>query len=77
MKIEEETSTAELDLKRLEQRVDELIHTTQVLASENSGLRDQQKQLMSERSELIKKTELARTRVEAMIKRLKSLEEEQ
>lgn len=74
MNNEDQANTTELDLKRLETRVDDLIQTVQSLSSENSGLRDKQKELVAERTELIEKTELARTRVEAMITRLKSME---
>jgi len=62
------------DLQSLEQHVNDLIDTVDVLKSENTSLRHQHHQLMTERSQLIEKTELARTRVEAMIGRLKSLE---
>lgn len=62
------------DLRLLEQRVSDLIDTVGVLKSENTSLRHQQHNLMTERSQLIEKTELARTRVESMISRLKSLE---
>lgn len=62
------------DLKLLEQRVNDLIDTVGVLKNENTSLRHQQHNLMTERSQLIEKTELARTRVESMITRLKSLE---
>ena len=44
-------------------------------ADENRGLRQQQEQLLGERSQLIGKNEQARSRVEAMIARLKSLEQ--
>jgi len=66
----------ELDLKKLETRVDELIKAVERLQQENKTLRDSQTHLVAERTELIEKTELARTKVEAMIKRLKALENE-
>ncbi|MGW8302864.1 MAG: TIGR02449 family protein [Desulfobacterales bacterium] len=66
----------ELDLKKLETRVDELIKAVERLQQENKTLRNSQTHLMTERTELIEKTELARTKVEAMIKRLKALENE-
>jgi len=66
----------ELDLKKLETRVDELIKAVERLQQENKTLRNSQTHLMSERTELIEKTEMARTKVEAMIKRLKALENE-
>jgi cell division protein ZapB len=64
----------ETDLNHLEQRIDELIDTVGLLKNENTTLRQQKDKLNSERSQLIEKTELARSRVEAMISRLKSLE---
>ena len=64
----------ELDIKQLEDRVDDLIRAVERLRQENKDLRDNQTNLMTERSQLIEKTELARTRVEAMISRLKALE---
>ncbi len=67
-------STTELDLKRLESQVDQLIRTIELLSEENSNLRGKQQELMSERAELIEKTELARSRVEAMISRLRAIE---
>ncbi len=67
-------STTELDLKRLESQVDQLIRTIERLSEENSNLRGKQQELMSERAELIEKTELARSRVEAMISRLRAIE---
>lgn len=63
-----------LDLAALEVRVDELIKTVNSLANENDALRAQQQSLVAERAALIEKTELARTRVEAMIQRLKAME---
>ena len=39
-------------------------------------LRDSQSSLMSERNQLVEKTELARSRVEAMIEKLKAMENE-
>lgn len=64
----------ELDIKQLEDRVDDLIIAVERLQQENKGLRENQSSLMTERNQLIEKTELARTRVEAMISRLKALE---
>ncbi len=64
----------EIDLKRLEERVESLISTCDLLKDENQALRVSQESLVGERAELIEKTELARKKVEAMITRLKSLE---
>lgn len=63
-----------LDLVSLEERVDKLIQACEDLRAENQALREQQAQLVTERAALIEKSELARTRVEAMIARLKSME---
>lgn len=64
----------ELDITSLEHRVDELIRVVDRLRDENHALRTQQEALLAERSRLQEKTELARTRVEAMIDRLKAME---
>ncbi len=66
----------ELDLKKLETRVDDLIKAVDRLQQENKTLRDSQTSLMSERNQLIEKTELARSRVEAMIEKLRAMENE-
>lgn len=63
-----------LELGALESRIDELIKTVDALANENELLRVQQTQLAAERATLIEKTERARSRVEAMIARLKAME---
>jgi len=67
-------NTENMDLSALEARVDELIRTVAELKNENSALRTQQDSLMGERSVLIEKTEQARTRIEAMISRLRAME---
>lgn len=63
-------------LKNLERRVDELLQRLNSLSHENRALRESQANMLSERARLIEKTELARTRVEAMISRLKSMEQD-
>ena len=68
------TNDEKLELTGLESRVDELIKTVQNLADENKALRAQQTALTSERATLVEKTEQARGRVEAMIERLKAME---
>ena len=70
-------STAEIEqLTQLEQQIDELLGLTQVLGKENKALRTQQKNWSTERAKLIEKNELAKSRVEAMITRLKALEKD-
>jgi cell division protein ZapB len=61
-------------LQSLETKVDALIHLCQKLAGENNTLRESQTHLMSERAALLEKNALARTRIEAMVTRLKSME---
>ena len=70
----DKTVYTETDLSHLEQRIDELIDTVGLLKNENTTLRQQKDKLNSERSLLLEKTELARSRVEGMISRLRSLE---
>jgi len=62
------------DWQALERQVDELVDLCKRLSDENRSLRTQQEKLMGERAALIEKTELAKSRVEAMILRLKTLE---
>jgi cell division protein ZapB len=68
------TGTVDLELKRLEKRVDELLNTIQQLKEENRALRQRQETLASERTSLLHRNEQVRTRVEAMIGRLKAME---
>lgn len=64
------------EFSKLERQLDELIHIVRQLKEENHSLRESQASLLNERSRLIEKTELARSRVEAMIGRLKAMEQE-
>ena len=75
MERNQNSSNAEgMDLSALESQVDDLIQTCDLLTDENRALRDQQSALVAERASLIEKSELARSRVEAMIARLKAME---
>ena len=62
------------ELKEVAGRVDRLLELCQRLAEENRSLRQSQEQLSAERSNLLAKNEQARSRVEAMIARLRALE---
>lgn len=62
-------------LADIARQVDQLVALAQRLADENRSLRTSQEQLMAERANLLAKNEQARSRVEAMINRLKSLEQ--
>jgi cell division protein ZapB len=64
----------ESELKRLEKTVDELVEVVAQLREENRSLRQRQDSLSADRSSLLQKNEQVRTRVEAMIGRLKMLE---
>jgi cell division protein ZapB len=64
----------ELELKRLEKRVDELLATVQQIKEENRALRQRQETLAAEKTSLLNRNEQVRTRVEAMIGRLKAME---
>ena len=74
MSHSESSNNTDLDLRKLEVRVEELIRACSYLKDENKSLRLRQDNLVAERAALIEKTELARTRVEAMISRLKAME---
>ena len=62
------------DLSEISQRLDRVLELCQRLSEENRSLRVSQEQLSTERSNLLAKNEQARSRVEAMIARLRSLE---
>lgn len=68
-------SAVELELKRLEKRLEDLIVTVSHIKEENRALRQRQDALTSERATLLQKNEQVRARVEAMIGRLKSMEQ--
>ena len=67
-------SALDIELRRLEKRLEELLATVGQLKDENRSLRARQIALSAERSTLVHKNEQVRTRVEAMIGRLKSME---
>ena len=71
-----ETTKTQLDLEltRLAKRVDELLGILEHLRDENRALRVRHESLAGERAALVQKNEQVRTRVEAMIGRLKTLE---
>lgn len=62
------------DLATLAARIDALVAVVQRLSDENRRLVQAQEQLAGERAQLLSKNEQARSRVEAMIQRLKSME---
>jgi cell division protein ZapB len=68
-------SAVDAELRRIERRVDELVATIGQMKEENRALRQRQDTLMSERANLLQKNEQVRARVEAMIGRLKAMEQ--
>ncbi len=68
-------TTFEHELKRLEKRVDALVRVCDQLQDENKSLKQRQDVLTSERANLLQKNEQVRARVEAMIGRLKAMEQ--
>lgn len=68
--------TTEDQLRQLEARVDQLLRIATHLRQENGELRDREGRLLEERAQLMRKNDLAKARVEAIITRLQSLEQE-
>ncbi len=65
-----------LSFPDLEEKVIELIGKYENLLEDNRKLKEHQEAWKSERTVLLRKNDLARTKVEAMISRLKALEQE-
>ena len=74
MAKEKPTQAIDLEIRKLESRIEELIRVCDRLKDENETLRSQQETLSTERSQLIEKNEMVRARVEAMITRLRAME---
>ena len=72
---DEVNSNFEDELKRLEKRLDELVQICKKLQTENQSLKKRQDSIAEERANLIQKNEQVRARVEAMIGRLKAMEQ--
>jgi cell division protein ZapB len=66
---------AENQLKVLEQKIDELISLCNDLNRENQSLKAENQNWQRERQSLIDKNEVARNKVEAMISRLRTMEQ--
>jgi cell division protein ZapB len=69
--LEKDTSTELIDL---EAKLDTLIENYDSIKNENNNLKSRQEELVKEKAKLLEKTTIARTRVEAMISRLKTME---
>jgi cell division protein ZapB len=75
MAAEQTNHRFDIELKRLEKRLEELVSVCKQLQEENRSLRQRQDSLISERATLLHKNEQVRGRVEAMIGRLKGMEQ--
>lgn len=75
MSSEKARALLDQELKRLETRVQELVGKIGKLDGENHSLRERLESLTADRAGLLAKNEEVRGRVEAMISRLKALEE--
>ena len=75
MNQDETNHRFDLELKRLEKRLEELVLVCRQLQEENQSLRQRQDSLIAERATLLHKNEQVRGRVEAMIGRLKGMEQ--
>ncbi len=64
------------DLQQLEQQVDDLLRVSRRMREENMLLKSQQSAWLSERVKLVEKTELARSRIDKMVSRLKELDDD-
>tara|TARA_B100000073_G_scaffold242786_1_gene203681 strand:- start:303 stop:500 length:198 start_codon:yes stop_codon:yes gene_type:complete len=65
-----------LELSTLEKRIDELIAFCDQLERKQESIATEQEKWLQERSRLLEKNELAKTKIEAMIMRLKSLDQD-
>jgi cell division protein ZapB len=63
------------ELKSLEEKLNMLIGQYNQMKVENVSLKNKQDILVREKAKLLEKTSLARTQVEAMITRLKAMEQ--
>jgi cell division protein ZapB len=75
MTTEKTNQRFDLEMRRLEKRLEELVVLCRQLQEENQSLRHRQDILTSERASLLHKNEQVRGRVEAMIGRLKGMEQ--
>jgi cell division protein ZapB len=64
----------DLELARLEKRIEELMASVEGLKEENRALRQRHESLTNDRAGLLQKNEQVRARVEQMIGRLKTME---
>jgi cell division protein ZapB len=75
MSAENANGRFDIELQRLEKRLDELVVICKQLQEENRSLKQRQDTLIEDRAALLQKNEQVRGRVEAMISRLKAMEQ--
>ena len=72
--VENTSADTSSELQHLDDSIDVLLEMISRLKQENTQLRSQQDFLQIERSKLMEKNEMTRTRVESIINRLKAME---
>ena len=65
-----------MDINTLEKRIDELITLCDELDSKHRAIETDRENWTQERTSLLEKNEMAKAKIEAMIMRLKSLEQD-
>ena len=73
--MSDSTQRPATEYNQLEKQLDELLKRYHLLKAENESLKIKQESLVKGKAKLLAKTTLAKTKVEAMITRLKSMEE--
>ncbi len=63
-------------IQQLEQQVDDLLYASRRSRDENMLLKSQQAAWLTERTQLLEKTETARGRIDKMVQRLKEMDDE-
>ena len=64
------------DLQQLEKQIDDLLKVSRRTREENMLLKSQQSAWVTERAKLVERTELASSRIDKMVERLKELDNE-
>jgi cell division protein ZapB len=72
----EQNGSLDNEMERLSGRIDTMLRLCEELRVENQSLRSQRDQLTAERARLVERLDTARNRVDAMVSRLKALEQE-
>jgi cell division protein ZapB len=68
--------SAGVNINTLEKRIDELIELCDELESKHGAMETDRENWMQERTRLLEKNEMTKAKIEAMIIRLKSLEQD-